>query len=274
MNGGQRSSWLTGRLGLVSLGISLIAAIVQFRPSSTGIVWRTYAAGLEESAASGKPVYVDLYATWCVPCKQMDRVTFQDDSVRQLLLSAYIPVRIDIDTRQFDDTLKATWRLRGVPTSLIVTAGGSVIGRRTGYQDPRRMLAWLSDSAIIAYAGWLDYPSALKRSAESRTPLLVIVTGALDNLEDIQQFFLHPQFRKFLQDRFIVTRIAGDGPVEVARYMELNSRYALTHTPGNGMVLLALSHDGRALGQIPVTEEELADQERIMELLTRYLTNS
>ncbi len=274
MIGGQRSSWLAGRLGLVGLGVFLIAAVVQFRPSSSDIEWRTYAAGLEESAATGKPVYVDLYATWCVPCKQMDRVTFQNDSVRQLLHSTYIPVRIDIDTRQFDDTLKASWRLSGVPTSLIVAANGSVLGRRVGYHGPRDFITWLSDSALLAYAGWLDLPLARRRSAELKKPLLVILTGELNNLEEVQLFFLHPEFRAFLQDRFVVTRIAGAGPVEVAQYAELQRLYSVAPTPRDGMVLLALTHDGILLGQVVVKEEDLGDQERIMGFLRRYLEPS
>ncbi len=271
MTGDQRSSWLASRLGIVGLGVFLIAAVVQFRPSSSEIEWRTYAAGLEESAATAKPVYVDLYATWCVPCKQMDRVTFENDSVRNLLHSLYVPVRIDIDSKQFDDTLKATWRLSGVPTSLIVAANGSVLGRRMGYQGPRNFISWLSDSALLAYAGWLDVASARRRSAELKKPMLIILTGELNNLEEIQLFFLHPEFRAFLQDRFIVTRIAGAGPVEVAQYAELQRSYSVAPTPRDGMVLVALSHDRNLLGQVVVKEEDLGDQERIMGLLRRYL---
>lgn len=271
MNEGQRSNWLPGRLGFVGLGLTLVAAVIQFWPSSSEIEWRTYAAGVEEAAATGKPIYVDLYATWCVPCKQMDRVTFEDDSVRHLLRSAYIPVRIDIDTRQFDDTLKARWHLRGVPTSLIVSASGSILGRRLGYQQPKEFIDWLSDSALIAYAGWLGYPDARQRSREHRVPLLVIVTGAPENLEEIQRFFLEPRFRSFLQERFIVTRIAGDGAMELAYYRELHQAHTLAPTPKDGMLMVALSPDGSALGQVVVRPEELEDQERIQGLLERYL---
>jgi thiol-disulfide isomerase/thioredoxin len=271
MNGGQRSNWLAGRVGIVGLGLMLIAAVVEFRPSSSEIRWRTYAEGVEEAKGTGKPIYVDLYATWCGPCKEMERVTFTHDSVRELLSSSYIPVRIDIDTRQYDDSLKARWNLKGVPTSLIVAARGSILGRRIGFQYPKEFVAWLSDPALLAYAGWLDYDAARRRSGEIHKPLLVIMTASPQNIEEIQRFFLEPRFRAFLQERFVVTRVTGEGSDEKAQYTNLSQMYSLTPTPKDGLVLLALGPDGRDLGQVPVAAEEMEDHERIMGLLRKYL---
>lgn len=270
MRDSQRSSWLAQRIGLVAIGMTLIAVIVEYRPSTSELPWRTYAEGLEEARATGKPLFVDLYATWCGPCKQMERTTFRNDSVRSSLTRSYIPVRIDIDTDQYDDTLKVQWNLKGVPTSMIVAANGSILGRRTGFQNARDLLAWLSDSSLLAYAGWLDYESARSRSTLNRKPLLVVVTRQVTNLDEIQQFFLHPRFRDFLQEHFVVTRIAGEGTVELAQFADLDRLYSLSLPPRDGMLMLALAPDGAELGRIPVRAEELEDHERIMDVLRRY----
>ena len=271
MSEGQRSNWLATRLGIAGLGLTLISAVLEFRPSSSEIPWRTYDQGMEEAKATGKPMYVDVYATWCGPCKEMDRVTFRADSVRALLTSAYIPVRIDIDTKQLSDSLKSNWAIKVLPTSLILAARGTILGRRTGYQHPGEFVAWLTEPAVIAYAGWLDYATARQRSAEIRKPMLVIFTRGPQNLEEIQTFFLEPRFRTFLQERFVVTRVTGEGYDEQAQYVSLSQMYSLTPVPKDGLVLLALGPDGRELGQVPVTPVEMEDQERIMGLLTKYL---
>ena len=44
--------------------------------------WHTsLAAGLEESLETGKPVFIDFWATWCSNCLYMNRTTFQDEAV-------------------------------------------------------------------------------------------------------------------------------------------------------------------------------------------------
>ena len=65
-------------------------------------------AGLEEALdrarAQGRPVLLDLYADWCVECKELERDTFTDDGVQDRLsrlmrLRADVTANDDIDQR-------------------------------------------------------------------------------------------------------------------------------------------------------------------------------
>ncbi len=44
-----------------------------------------YAEAKSRAATSGKPIFLDYYADWCIPCKQMDREVFPDPGVARLL---------------------------------------------------------------------------------------------------------------------------------------------------------------------------------------------
>jgi thiol:disulfide interchange protein DsbD len=46
------------------------------------LAFRPYSeAALEEARAAKKPVMIDFYATWCLPCKELDEKTFRDPRV-------------------------------------------------------------------------------------------------------------------------------------------------------------------------------------------------
>ncbi len=51
-------------------------------PSAAAIAWTPYSeAAVAEAVAAGKPVFIDSYADWCIPCKEMDGRTFNQPEV-------------------------------------------------------------------------------------------------------------------------------------------------------------------------------------------------
>ncbi len=94
----------------------------------------------------GRPVMLDFYADWCVSCKEMERFTFSDPSVRaamdrMLLLQADVT-----DNTEQHKLLLKRFSLFGPPGIIFFDAQGREIKglRVIGYQDSDRFLKTLS----------------------------------------------------------------------------------------------------------------------------------
>ena len=96
--------------------------------------------------ASNKFVMFDLYADWCVSCKEMEAFTFTDATVRGRL-SQMTLVRADVTANSSDDkALMRKFGLFGPPAILFFRPGGEELSsaRVIGYQDAATFLNQLN----------------------------------------------------------------------------------------------------------------------------------
>jgi thiol:disulfide interchange protein DsbD len=97
------------------------------------------------AAARGKPVLLDLYADWCVACKEFEHKTFSDPAVRErfgqmVLLQANVTANDDNDVELLNGL-----NVLGLPTLIFFDrAGNEVSGQRvTGFMGPAEFLGQL-----------------------------------------------------------------------------------------------------------------------------------
>ena len=97
------------------------------------------------AAARGKPVLLDLYADWCVACKEFEHKTFSDPAVRErfgqmVLLQADVTANDDADVELLNGL-----NVLGLPTLIFFDAAGNeVSGQRvTGFMGPAEFLGQL-----------------------------------------------------------------------------------------------------------------------------------
>ncbi|MGN5144529.1 protein-disulfide reductase DsbD [Aeromonas veronii] len=97
------------------------------------------------AAARGKPVLLDLYADWCVACKEFEHKTFSDPAVRarfgqMVLLQADVTANDDADIE-----LLNTLNVLGLPTLIFFDREGKELtGQRvTGFMGPAEFLGRL-----------------------------------------------------------------------------------------------------------------------------------
>ncbi|WNJ20553.1 thioredoxin family protein [Pontibacter sp. G13] len=94
---------------------------------------------LEEAQAKakeeGKLVFVDAYATWCGPCKQMAKEVFPETSVGDYYNEHYICLKLDVDQAEGAAFAKK-YGIKFIPNFFYLDASGEVLLEKSGYYRP------------------------------------------------------------------------------------------------------------------------------------------
>jgi len=86
--------------------------------------------------------FLDFYADWCAPCKEMDRKTFKD---KQVIEKAKQFIMIKIDCTTPNETVKKfmrQWNVTGMPTFVFIDKDGNEVKqlREIGFVPPEKFL--------------------------------------------------------------------------------------------------------------------------------------
>ena len=163
--GSPSSLWLGGSLGLAALGVALGGVHLSFHHTGTvtrvrkgagiasaiagvfGVICFVLApkvdaaaptltwilgdkAGLAAAQANHSPVFMDFYADWCLPCKELELKTFSDPEVAREL-SRYTLVKVDCTTDDEPAVVetKQRWGSTTLPTLVLVGSDGKLAAK-------------------------------------------------------------------------------------------------------------------------------------------------
>lgn len=107
-------------------------------------------AQLTKAKAQQKPVMLDLYADWCVACKEYEKYTFHNPAVVKHL-SDFVVLQADVtQNTPTDIALLKHLNVLGLPTIDFWNAQGDLVptARITGYKNAGRFLEHLTDNAL------------------------------------------------------------------------------------------------------------------------------
>jgi thioredoxin:protein disulfide reductase len=110
-----------------------------------GLAWLPFdEAAVQAAVSSGKPVVLDFYADWCIPCKELDEKTFSHPDVASGL-AGFARFKVDLTRSTSENAaIRERYQALGVPTIVFYNRGGEVAGTRlSGFEEPGQFLARL-----------------------------------------------------------------------------------------------------------------------------------
>lgn len=112
--------------------LSLLAAGINFYSGT----WKEV---LAEAQKQKKTIFIDIYTTWCGPCKQMSKNVFTDTRVGDKFNASFINYKIDAEKGEGTE-LAAKFGVLAYPTYLFVSPEGELIYRSMGLMSADKFI--------------------------------------------------------------------------------------------------------------------------------------
>jgi thioredoxin:protein disulfide reductase len=108
--------------------------------------WQKFSeARYEQSLKKNEKMIIDFYADWCIPCKELDGLTFADKRVVEIS-GKFTVYKVDMTQTLSDETdkLRNKFNIIGMPTVLIINSNGKEVERLTGFINADEFLKVIS----------------------------------------------------------------------------------------------------------------------------------
>jgi len=106
---------------------------------------------IDMAKAEHKYIFVDCFATWCAPCREMEKNIYTLNSVGNYFNGKFISVKIQMDTSRQDNKEVISWypdarkimseyNVTSLPTFLFFSESGKIVHRDFGYKEENEFL--------------------------------------------------------------------------------------------------------------------------------------
>jgi thioredoxin-related protein len=132
----------------------------KYQIQSKGIQWTSGLSWEElkkKAHDENKYIFLDCYATWCQPCKAMDKQVYPNDTIGNLMNSKFICVKIQIDSTTNDNeeirkwyatvkSIKNEFAVTTMPTFLFFAPNGQIIHKEVGGRSVKQFISLVANA--------------------------------------------------------------------------------------------------------------------------------
>lgn len=135
------------RLSILITVIALIGGAIIWAgkpatPAEKGIHFEniTFNQALQEAQKEHKLVFMNVYATWCAPCKMLMKNTLTNEKVGSVFNKNFVDISVDAEKGEGIQLVKR-YQINGHPMMLVINPQGAVVKRILGYMNSDQLLA-------------------------------------------------------------------------------------------------------------------------------------
>ncbi|KPM47165.1 thioredoxin family protein [Jiulongibacter sediminis] len=93
----------------------------------------------EIAQKDNKLIFVDFWASWCGPCRQMERDVFSNEQVAKRFNESFINYKVDVDQSPGKE-MRQQYRIYSLPTTVFFKPDGELIVRLEGMTTVKFLL--------------------------------------------------------------------------------------------------------------------------------------
>ncbi|MEY8759609.1 thioredoxin family protein [Chryseobacterium tongliaoense] len=125
-------------------GLFVFLTIILFAQESIQFQEVPFKDLITKAKKENKLVFIDAYASWCGPCKMMEKNVFTKKSVGDYYNTNFVNARFDMEKGEGRE-IAAKYGVRSYPTYLFLNGDGELISQNMGYMEESMFLAMAQD---------------------------------------------------------------------------------------------------------------------------------
>lgn len=103
----------------------------------------TFTEAIAQAKKENKPIFMNVYATWCPPCNKIKQTTFMSDKVGEAMNKNFVNISIDAEKGE-GIALAQKYEVTAHPLMLVIDANGNVQKRILGFVKEDQLLKEVS----------------------------------------------------------------------------------------------------------------------------------
>lgn len=151
----------------------LVGIWISMSVSAQGIEFfhGTFEEAMKKARTQNKKIFVDVYTSWCGPCKMMAKNVFPDEKVGKYYKDRFVCLKLDAEKESGHGFFK-NYKANGYPSFFWLNADGKLLDVHVGYVEADRFLE-ITGVAETSDLNWRLEEGQKRWSEGERTPELV-----------------------------------------------------------------------------------------------------